>query len=96
MLGTKHYFHCPFQYVSRYFHAIHLLGILRCIEYNILSLGSVVGLRIPVIQSLNIPCRELENTIRTVTRLWTGQADTGRAGAGIFSLATVSWKSSGG
>ena len=51
MLDTDLYVHCPFLYVSRYFHAIQLLGILRCIACNIPSLGSVVGLRI---QSLNM------------------------------------------
>jgi len=51
MLLTDLYVHCPFHYVSRYFHAIQLLGILRSITCNIPSLGSVVGLRIPIIQS---------------------------------------------
>jgi len=34
MLDTDLYVHRPFHYTSRYFRAIHLLGILRCITCN--------------------------------------------------------------
>ena len=51
MLDTDLCVHCPFHYVSQYFHAIQKLRILRCITCNIPSLGSVMDLRIPVIQS---------------------------------------------
>jgi hypothetical protein len=53
IFDTDLYVHCPFHYVRRYFHAIQSLGILRCtcITCNIPSLGSVVGLHIPIIQS---------------------------------------------
>ena len=51
MLDTDLYVDCPFHYVSRYFHTIQLLGFLCCCTCNIPSLGSLVGLRIPVIQA---------------------------------------------